>query len=218
MSKITTDVRKVNLTDIYNEARGCYNELWRQARVNGRDVKIYLHWTAGRYHQFWDSYEIQIDKDGSIYRYNGLDLDDIGDGTWLRNSGSISISLLCMFDGSTKSGGTNPPTEAQLESMVRVITVLCDALDLSIDKKRVLTHGEAADNEDGIHPHYDYGPKNTVERWDLEVLFNDESPKYNPWNEPTRGGSILRSRALWLRNHYGVGNTHIEVDKFAHYR
>lgn len=218
MSNITTDVRKVNLTDLYNEAREAYDELWRQARSYDRDVKIYLHWTAGRYHQFWDSYEIQIDKDGSIYRYNGLDLDDIGSGTWKRNSGSISITLLCMFDGSTASGGTNPPTEAQLESMVRVITVLCDALDLSIDIKRVMTHGEAADNEDGVWCHEEYGPKSTYERWDLEVLFNEESPVCNPWDEAHRGGTVLRNRALWLRNYYGVGKTHIEIDKFANYK
>lgn len=217
MSSVTTDVRRVNLTDLYNEALGAKEELWRQARNLGRDVKLYLHWTAGRYHQFWDSYEIQIDADGSIYRYNGLDLDDVGSGTWRRNSGSISITMLCMFDGSTRSGGSNPPTTAQIESMARVVTVLADALDLSIDIKRVLTHGEAADNEDGIWPHDQYGPKSTVERWDLEVLFNKDAPVYAPYSD-ARGGDSIRGKAAWYRNHYGVGKTHIEVDKFAHYK
>ena len=52
----------------------------------------------------------------------------------------------------------NHQTKAQIETMAQVITVLANALDLTIDKARVMTHGEAADNEDGVWCHEPYGP------------------------------------------------------------
>ena len=68
-----------------------------------------------------------------------------------------------------------------------------------------MTHGEAADNEDGIYPYDPYGPKNGCERWDLEYLGTMESPKYHPWaDDGMRGGDVLRGKANWYRKVWEV--------------
>ena len=173
------------------------------AHVLGRETKVYLHWTAGHYGQFWSDYHIQIDKDGAIYVIGDGELDDVLAATWWRNSGSVSIAILGCFDATTESLGDEPPMPAQIDGMAQAIAALCNGLWLTIDKQRVMTHGEAADNEDGICPHDPYGPKNGCERWDLEYLGTDESPIYNPWAEDgTRGGDVLRGKANWYRKYW----------------
>lgn len=168
----------------------------------GREPKIYLHWTAGRYSQFWDDYHVQIDEDGKLYMPPDVTLDDDSlPATYRRNTGSVAITLLCCVGATTEDLGEMPPTEAQIESMAQAIVAISDGLWLTIDKNHVLTHGECADNEDGIYPHEDYGPKTTCERWDLEFLQTDESPKFNPWAEDgSRGGDVLRGKANYYRN------------------
>ena len=50
-------MRKINLDELRimaNAAKDCID-------------KIYVHWSAGRYHQFFDDYHINVDADGSIY-------------------------------------------------------------------------------------------------------------------------------------------------------
>ena len=188
MSYIIHDVTQITLPELYERAKARYNKIWNSARNAGRDVKLYLHWTAARYHQFWSPYHIQIDADGTIYLNDNIDLAEISEGTWRRNSGSISLTALCMFDGSTRSGGTNPITKEQVEALSRATVVLADALDLSIDLRHVLTHGEAADNED------------------LEVLWTDKSQVFNPWaTDGSRGGDVIRGKANWYRQTYPDG-------------
>jgi len=81
-------------------------------------------------------------------------------------------------------------------------TALADGLWLSIDAEHILTHGEAADNEDGVYAHAPYGPRTTCERWDLEYLGTRESPIFNPWAEDgSRGGDVLRGKAQYYREH-----------------
>ena len=173
------------------------------AHVLGRETKVYLHWTAGHYGQFWSDYHIQIDKDGEIYVIGDGELDDVLAATWRRNSGSVSIAILGCFGATTENLGQESPTPLQIDGMAQAIAALCNGLWLTIDKQRVLTHGEAADNEDGICPHDPYGPKNGCERWDLEYLGTDESPIYNPWAEDgTRGGDVLRGKANWYRKYW----------------
>ena len=60
-------MKKVTLEDIQTMAEAARAQLWEDARNMQRDVKIYLHWTAGRYGQFFNDYHISIDQDGSIY-------------------------------------------------------------------------------------------------------------------------------------------------------
>ena len=178
------------------------------AHVLGRETKVYLHWTAGHYGQFWSDYHVQIDKDGAIYVIGDGELDEALAATWRRNSGSVSIAILGCFDATTESLGDEPPTPAQIDAMAQATAALCNGLWLTIDKQRVMTHGEAAANEDGIRPHPAYALWHDEihdgdTRWDLEYLGTDESPIYNPWAEDgTRGGDVLRGKANWYRQYW----------------
>ena len=192
----------VTIDELRQMASDCRESIWARAKSMGREPKIYLHWTAGRYSQFWDDYHVQIDEDGKIYIPPDVTLDDDSlPATYRRNTGSVAITLLCCVGATSEDLGEMPPTEAQIESMAQAIVAIADGLWLTIDKDHVLTHGECADNEDGIYPHEEYGPKADCQRWDLEYLQTDESPKFNPWAEDgSRGGDVLRGKANWYRN------------------
>ena len=167
-----------------------------------REVKLYLHWTAGHYGQFFADYHVQIDADGAIYVVGDGVLDEVLAATYLRNSGSVSIALLGCVGATTDDLGDEPPTAAQIESLAMAVTALADGLWLTIDRERVLTHGEAADNADGVRAHAPYGPRTTAERWDLEYLGTEESPVFNPWaTDGSRGGDVLRGKAAYYRQH-----------------
>ena len=167
-----------------------------------REVKIYLHWTAGHYGQFFADYHVQVDADGGIYVIGDGMLDELLAATYLRNSGSISIAVLGCVGAATNDLGKEPPTAAQIEALAMAVTALADGLWLTIDKERILTHGEAADNEDGVNAHAPYGPRSTCERWDLEYLGTEESPVFDPWaTDGTRGGDVLRGKAQYYREH-----------------
>ena len=170
-----------------------------------RETKLYLHWTAGHYGQFFADYHVQVDTDGGIYVIGDGVLDDVLAATYLRNSGSVSIALLGCIGATTDDLGREPPTAAQIEAMAQAVTALADGLWLTIDKERILTHGEAADNEDGVHAHAPYGPRSTCERWDLEYLGTEESPAFRPWaTDGTRGGDVLRGKANYYRIHLSI--------------
>ncbi len=193
-------MRKVSLNELKELALQAKGALWQQAQSLGRDVKLYLHWSAGHYGQFFDDYHINIDKDGTCY----ITTDNFADvlaHTWKRNTGSIGITLACGYQATSNDLGPEPPTDQQIEAMARVITVLADALDLTIDIFRVMTHGEAADNLDGYtgaYGHQDcYGPATTCERWDLAILKNGDA-----W---CSGGDALRGKANWYRSTYPTG-------------
>ena len=87
--------------------------------------------------------------------------------------------------------------------MAQVIAKLCKALWLTIDKFHVMTHGEAANNEDGIFPHIAYAWWNDEggsgdTRGDLEYSGTPESPRYDPYaTDGSRGGDVLRGKANW---------------------
>ena len=165
-----------------------------------RETKLYLHWTAGHYGQFFADYHVQIDADGAIYVIGAGALDEVLAATYLRNSGSVSIALLTACGATTDDLGAEPPTAAQIEAMAMATAALADGLWLTIDKARILTHGEAADNEDGMRAHASYGPRTTCERWDLEYLGMAESPVFNPWaTNGSRGGDVLRGKAQYYR-------------------
>ena len=167
-----------------------------------RETKLYLHWTAGHYGQFFADYHVQVDADGDIYVIGDGVLDDVLAATYRRNSGSVSIALLGCVDATTDDLGGEPPTAAQVEAMAMAAAALADGLWLTIDKERVLTHGEAADNEDGVRAHAPYGPRTTCERWDLEYLGTAESPAIAPGaQDGPRRGAVLRGEAEWDRQH-----------------
>ena len=193
-------MRQVTLEELKDMAENCRESIWGQARAYGREPKIYLHWTAGHYGQYYlNDYHIAIDADGSIYVDH--DLDEVLAHTYHRNSGAVGITLACCVGATSDDIGSEPPTSDQIEVMAQVIAVVTDGLWLTIDKDHVMTHGEAADNEDGIYPHDPYGPKSTCERWDLEYLGTSESPLFNPYaTNGSRGGDVLRGKAIWYHN------------------
>ena len=174
----------------------------------GRETKLYLHWTAGHYGQFFADYHVQVDADGGIYVIGDGVLDDVLAATYLRNSGSVSIALLGCVGATTDDLGCEPPTAVQIEALAQAVTAVADGLWLTIDKERILTHGEAADNEDGVHAHAPYGPCSTCERWDLEYLGTEECPVFNPWaTDGTRGGDVIRGKAQFYRMHREAGKS-----------
>ena len=190
---------QVTLEDLKGMVENAREAIWEQAKSQGRNPKVYLHWSAGRYDSVFDDYHINITGAGKIFVTTD-DLSEIKSHTWRRNTGSIGISLCCAYDATTNDLGEYAPTNIQIETIAKVIDVVATGLWLTINKEHVLTHGEAADNEDGIWCHDPYGPKNGCERWDLEFLETSESPKYDPWDEEHRGGSILRGKAIWYHN------------------
>lgn len=196
-------MRQISLTELQQMAENARQTIWDKAGAQGREPKIYLHWTGMHYGQLYDDYHVNIDRDGETY-VSTENLAGTLPHTWRRNTGSIGVTLCCAFGAGGSNLGDEPPTAKQIEMMAQVIAALADALWLTIDKNHVLTHGEAANNEDGdcnYHEPYawwndSYGDGNT--RGDLEYLGTGESPRYNPWaTDGSRGGDVLRGKANW---------------------
>lgn len=191
-------MREVTLHELKALAKAAYWDLWNGARSLDRDVKLYIHWTAARYDQTFDDYHVNITGDGRVF-VSTNDLAEVKSATYRRNTGSIAITLCCAYDATGPDNlGPYPPTEAQINAVSQVVCILADALDLTIDADRVMTHAEAADNIDGLCTHDDYGPDSTCERWDLWVLREGE--------EPGTGGQQIRGNANYYRHHKLLAN------------
>jgi hypothetical protein len=190
-------MRQVTLADIMTLAKKTKSSLEQSAKQSSHSVKIYAHWTAGHYRQIFTDYHISISGNGTVY----VSVDDLStrlSHTYRRNSGAIGIALCCAYQAkSTTDLGPEPPTDIQIEALAQVVVTLSTALGIPIDIRHVMTHAEAADNMDGDERwHEPYGPKSTVERWDLWVV--------KAGDEPGSGGNIIRGKALWYQRN-GVG-------------
>ena len=133
---------------VTNPTQITLGKLLSEAMANRGKIKhIYLHWTAGRYDQFFDDYHLNIDGDGKVYR-TCASLDERKAHTYQRNSGSIGITLCCALDASWQGEkpdlGSYPPTTMQLVALAKVVAVLCAGLGIAIDADAVMTHAEAA--------------------------------------------------------------------------
>ena len=155
-------------------------------QAQGQIHHLYLHWTAGRYHQYFDDYHLNVDEDGQVYRTCDS-LTQRKAHTYKRNSGSVGIALCCGLDASwtatLPSFGTTPPTAKQLQSMAWIVAIICSALGLPINSDTVMTHGEAA-YRDGYGP----GSGDHETRWDL-FWVRDEQGQFH------QGGVFLRELA-----------------------
>ena len=60
-------MREVTLDELKTLTENARESLWDIAKPYGRDPKIYLHWSAGHYGQFYDDYHVNIDSDGSYH-------------------------------------------------------------------------------------------------------------------------------------------------------
>ena len=198
-------MRKITVEELKQIASDQREAVWAEAESVGREPKVYLHWTAGHYFQKFEDYHINITANGDIW-LTTEDLSEVLGHTWKRNTGSIGVTLCCCAGATTNDLGDEPPTDDQINAMAKVTTALCDGLWLTIDKSHVLTHGEAAANEDGEYPHPTYACWDDEcgdgqVRWDLEYLGTDESPEYAPWDlDGARGGDVLRGKAQWYRD------------------
>ena len=198
MQEVTLDELK---TIIENSKDG----LWEKAQSVSREPHVYLHWSACNYDQFFDDYHINISKDGK-YFVSTNDLSEILAHTWRRNTGAVGVALACGHGATTNDLGDEPPTSEQIESMAVVVAWLCNIIDIPCDKQHVMTHGEAANNEDGVYCHPAYAVWNDSigdgdNRWDLEYLGTNESPSYNPYaTDGSRGGDIERGKGNFYLN------------------
>ena len=190
-------MRKIDLDELRQMAKDSYDSLYSAANSVGRSVKVYLHWSAGHYGQFFDDYHINIDKDGSIYSSTD-DLSEVLAHTYHRNTGAVGVSMACCAGATSNDLGDESPTTAQIDAMAKVVMVLCDEFGMEINKDNVMTHGEAADNIDGIYASEPYGCQSTCERWDLQYLATNESPAYTTdYDDPSTGGNVVRGKAIW---------------------
>ena len=190
-------MRKIDIDELRRMAKDSRDSLRSAADSVGRSVKVYLHWSAGHYGQFFDDYHINIDKDGSIYSSTD-DLSEVLAHTYHRNTGAVGVSMACCAGATSNDLGDESPTTAQIDAMAKVVMVLCDEFGLEINKDNVMTHGEAADNIDGIYASEPYGCQSTCERWDLQFLGTKESPAYTTdYDDPSTGGNVIRGKAIW---------------------
>ena len=190
-------MRKIDLDELRRMAKDSRDSLRSAADSVGRSVKVYLHWSAGHYGQFFDDYHINIDKDGSIYASTD-DLSEVLAHTYHRNTGAVGVSMACCAGATSNDLGDESPTTAQIDAMAKVVMVLCDEFGMEINKDNVMTHGEAADNIDGIYASEPYGCQSTCERWDLQYLATNESPAYTAdYDDPSTGGNVIRGKAIW---------------------
>ena len=176
-----------------------------QGRASGEITKkgnaIYLHWTAGNYNSTYGPYHTVFTGDGT--RHLKTDYAQRVGHTYGRNSNSVGLSL-----------AANPdigqwPTEEQRVAMAKEAARIAKGWGWSasdINMKKVMTHGEAGSNVDGVNAHTNYGPFGrgrsdttpdkdkasvgrlaSVERWDLDKL-NSNNDIYGS------GGDEMRNR------------------------
>lgn len=166
-------------------------ELAKSAR--GSVDKIYLHWTAGGYHQFFIDYHFCVDNDGAIISTT-QNLTETKAHTWRRNSRAIGIAMCCCADARCWADGSvdfgeYPPTAEQIDGTAKLVAVLCEELGIEITADNVMTHCEAAELD------Y-YGPSTTCERWDLWRL-----PRIPGDGEIVDGGDLIRGKAIYWHYH-----------------
>ncbi len=197
-------MRQVTLAEIKQLAVQAKPALQQAAQRYNWPIKVYYHWSAGHYDQFFSDYHLNIGKDGSVFASTN-DFSAKKSHTYCRNNGAIAIAAGCAYNAKSANDlGPEPPTAMQIEAMAQITAVLSKALSIPIDIKHFLTHAEAADNMDGCDPGYEdngypqgkYGPQNSVERWDLWVIKQGDTPG--------TGGDILRGKGVWYQQ-TGIG-------------
>jgi len=112
-------MRRVTCAELRELAAAYRVPLIYAAARCARETKVYLHWTAGHYGQFFADYHVQIDADGAIYVIGAGVLDEVLAATYLRNSGSVSIALLAACGATTDDLGAETPTAGQLTGRSR---------------------------------------------------------------------------------------------------
>lgn len=130
---------------------------------------MYLHWSAGYPQTNFKDYHIVICEEHgvTVTHYNTPANQDLPAHTYQRNMNSCAIAIACAFGATTKNLGQYPPSSEQIKEMLNQAVRIC--LNQRIPVGNILSHAEAADNEDGATGLEFYGPKNGCERWDFWV-------------------------------------------------
>lgn len=122
--------------------------------------RIILHWTAGSYDASThdkEHYHILIQGDGSLVRGDHSIKDNVSTGdddyaahTKKCNTGSIGVSVCCMFRAheSPFKPGSFPMKKSQWKMMAAVTAELAAFYDIPLTKKAILGHGEVQRNLD----------------------------------------------------------------------
>lgn len=154
-------------------------------------AKIYLHWTATAYDWVRSGiYHTIVSGDGKLHRMHDYSM-DLPAHTYQRNHSSIGISCACM--GGEPDPWSLPPTPAQLEAMCQEVARVAKVWGWTQEQitiQHILTHAEAASNQDGWIAHENYGPVawgGTGERWDFMQLTA---------NGADNAGDVLRRKIL----------------------
>ncbi|WP_209428331.1 N-acetylmuramoyl-L-alanine amidase [Pararhodobacter sp. SW119] len=137
--------------------------------------RIHVHWTAGRHKANatdLKSYHVLIEGDGTPRR-GGCPIsandparrkpgEPRANHTLNANSHSIGISLCCMFGAQERpfDAGAEPLTEAQWQSMIETVAILCKRYGIPVTPETVLTHAE-------VQPNLSIAQRN---KWDITVL------------------------------------------------
>ena len=154
-----------------------------------RSRKIFLHWTAGGYNQSFDNYHTVFLGNGKAVR-NTQYGQDLSQHTAGANSGSVGLSLAAMGGKGVNENnfGSNPPTNAQINSMAEEAARLALAWgwDTATVDKNVMTHGEweRYATRNGI---LSGGPQ----RWDLDKL-KQSDPNVDVSKVKSHGGERMR--------------------------
>ena len=165
--------------------------------TKGPIKKLYLHWTAHNHKMTFKAYHINITGDGQIVMTCNK-LTDLKPHTWRRNTEAVGISM-CAAKGSRLVNykkkpfdikwGKYPPTQAQINTMAKVVAILSDSFNIEINKKNVMTHYEAA-----IIDHYAPGDLDYDMRWDLSYIVDPELT-----DRLVPGGDVIRYKAMWYK-------------------
>lgn len=121
--------------------------------------RIHAHWTAGNHKSSADDrthYHFVVDGDGKFWQ--GVKLPSMNSltnksGSWAyhtlsANTGALSISVACMGGAIERpfNSGRFPMTKVQWDKMILAIADLCEAYNIPVTDKTVLSHAEVQPN------------------------------------------------------------------------
>jgi hypothetical protein len=121
-------------------------------------TRVHAHWTAGNWKSSPDDrthYHFVIDGDGSLHRGVNVQGNSTTNrkGKWAyhtlnANTGAIGISVACMANAveSPFNPGRFPMTKVQWDKMILAIADLCEAYNIPVTPKTVLSHAEVQSN------------------------------------------------------------------------
>ena len=154
--------------------------------ARGRITTIYLHWTAGHYGQVFIGIALCCGYDATCELPTAI----CAKAAWSAvGPEDYRDPYEAMVDG-----GSEPPTEKQIEAVAKIVAILCKELDFPNSSDRVMTHCEIA-FRDGYGP----GSGDPETKWDLWFL-----PDNARNNRLCPGGCLIRGKAayyLWDMKH-----------------